>query len=117
MTDAIATTVLRAGLALVILGFALIVACQPARAHDWYPALCCSGRDCHPTGEVDGAREPAARFTPRGWVLHDGKVIPHDKVRQSPDGALHVCRRGGDPTGDVIEVDGSPCVFVPGLGF
>lgn len=90
----------------------------PATGHDWYPALCCSGRDCHPTGAAPGAREPAATLTPQGWRLHDGKLIPHERTRASPvqDGLLHVCRKGGDPRGDVIEVEGRPCVFAPGLG-
>lgn len=114
MRARIASALFWLAFAAVCAGFVLVA--HRAQAHDWYPALCCSGRDCHPTGAVEGAREPAARFTPRGWVLHDGKVIPHDRVRQSPDGALHVCRRNGDPKGDVIEVDGKPCVFAPGLG-
>jgi len=116
MSHALARALTIGGAWLVVAGLALVAACAPARAHDWYPPLCCSGRDCHPTGAHPGAREPAATLTPQGWRLHDGKVIPHARARTSPDGVLHVCRRGGDPHGEIIEVDGRPCVFAPGLG-
>lgn len=112
MSAAAANALARAALIVLLLA----AACAPARAHEWYPPLCCSGRDCHPTGAAEGAREPAATWTPGGWRLHDGKMFRHDRVRQSPDGLLHVCRRNGDPKGDVIEVDGKPCIFAPGLG-
>lgn len=112
MTPRLADGLARACLAVVILALCIVA----ARAHDWYPPLCCSGRDCHPTGAADGAREPAAQWTSEGWLLHDGKLIKHKDARVSPDGLLHVCRRNGDPRGEIIEVDGKPCVFAPGLG-
>lgn len=96
--------------------FILLLVAAPARAHDWYPPLCCSGRDCAPTGAAEGAREPAATWTPEGLRLHDGKLFAPKILRVSPDGLLHVCRRNGDPRGDVITVDGRPCIFAPGLG-
>lgn len=94
----------------------LLLAAAPARAHDWYPPLCCSGRDCHPTGAAEGAREPAATWDGDTLRLHDGKTYARRTLRVSPDGLLHVCRRDGDPRGEVIVVDGQPCIFAPGLG-
>lgn len=112
MTPRLAEIAVKIGLAVVLIALAVV----SARAHDWYPALCCSGKDCHPTGAAEGAREPAAQWTAEGWRLHDGKTFKHKDVQQSPDGLFHVCRRNGDPLGEVIHVDGKPCVFAPGLG-
>ncbi len=68
------------------LGFALALGCASASAsaHEWYPRLCCSDRDCHP---VDCAE---VRKDPSGWLWRG--VHFDDRVRDAaPDGACHVC--------------------------
>jgi len=52
--------------------------------------------------------------TAAGWQLQDGSIVPFNMTRQSPDGAFHVCRRGGQLTGAVIRPSNSPvCLWVP----
>jgi hypothetical protein len=85
---------------------ALLFATSKARAHDWYPASCCSGKDCEPVPytavvEVQG-----------GWnvdfvSLRLGRItqfLPYRLKRESLDGGFHGCWRP----------DGTPiCFFVP----
>lgn len=83
-----------------------------ALAHSFYPWECCHDQDCWPTGEP--GREPDPTFTPRGWKLFDGTIVPFNQARPSPDGKFHVCRRGGQANGDLIVPDGKPpCLWAP----
>ena len=92
--------------------FVLLVFIMPALAHSFYPWECCSNTDCWPTG-ADG-REPDPVFTPRGWKLADGVIVPFDQARPSPDGKFHVCRRGGQADGALIVPDKKlPCLWAP----
>ena len=88
-----------------------------ARAHSFYPWECCHDQDCWPMGlKADGSpeREPEPAFTPAGWRLHDGTLVPHNATRPSPDGRFHVCRRGGQAEGEVIRPPNAvPCLWVP----
>lgn len=99
-------------LAVIALSYAVIVVAVlyagwifvgPARAHEapsgWvYPAVCCSNRDCNMV-KADRVKEG-----PDGYEVtllpgdHDfvktkpvSYVIPYDKVKDSPDGAYHIC--------------------------
>ena len=91
--------------------------CTSAQAHEWYPLSCCSDRDCWPMGAAADAREPDPTFTPAGWRLHDGIVVPFAATRASPDGRFHVCRMGGAPRGSVVSPSGqAPCLFAPPQG-
>ncbi len=92
MTPRLADLAVKIGLAVVLLALAVV----SARAHEWYPLACCNTADCYEIGEP-GAREPAPTYTPQGWRLHDGVVVPFSKARVSPDGKFHVCRWGGKP--------------------
>jgi len=114
MSASLARAVAIVGAWLVVAGLALVAACAPARAHDWYPLACCNTADCYQVG--DGQREPAPVFTPQGWRLHDGVVVPFAEARPSPDGKFHVCRYGGNPKAGVIVADRRPCVFAPASG-
>jgi len=96
---------------IVIAWLTLIALGITARAHEWYPLECCSDRDCWRAGP--GGAEPEPRYSPTGWVLHDGTLIPHHEARPSPDGQFHVCRHGGSLLGSVIRTDGRPCLWVP----
>lgn len=62
-------------------------------AHSWYPAACCSDKDCHvvPCGQLtfDGA-----------WHWYS---YVFEKVMPSPDGLCHVC---------VNSVGKGVCLFV-----
>lgn len=91
------------GVALTLL--ALIAVSPPAKAHDWYPYQCCSGRDCRPVPDDE------VRYTPAGWLIRsNGETIPFNKARFSPDGHFHVCSYGGLPEAKTI------CLFAPGNG-
>lgn len=62
-----------------------------ARAHDWYPAECCSDKDCAPADTVVRREDGSYLVTARGMSV----VIPanYAKWRISPDGRVHVCVR------------------------
>lgn len=98
----------------VIAGLAL-VSCTAARAHEWYPLACCNQADCYETGE--GKREPDPVYTPQGWRLHDGVIVPFSRARVSPDGRFHVCRREANPANPIIHpTNEPPCLWAPGVG-
>lgn len=99
---------IRAAIAAIVIMLLVVVM---ARAHEWYPAECCSDRDCWIAG-IGGA-EPEPRMSPSGWVLQDGTLIPFHEARPSPDGNFHVCRHGGSLLGSVIRTEGRPCLWVP----
>lgn len=87
----------------------LWVLSRTAHAHDWYPWECCSDKDCEVL--------PLERVTvePDGYHLPNGAVVPHNKIRYSPDGRYHWCRYGG--TGGLIRPSGQQaCLWVPGGG-
>jgi len=91
------------------------VSCTAARAHEWYPLSCCNTSDCYETGA--GKREPDPVYTPQGWRLHDGAVVPFSRARVSPDGKFHVCRREAKPANPIIQPTNEPlCLWAPGLG-
>lgn len=74
-------------------------------AHEWYPARCCSDRDCAPIDDSE------VQLTSSGWrILQTGETISFDDAEASPDGRFHRCMIGGDPERNTI------CLFVPGMG-
>ena len=89
---------------------------QLGRAHEaasgWtYPWECCSSTDCWETSNTT-EKDPVA--TAAGWQLQDGSIVPFNMTRPSPDGAFHVCRRGGQLNGAVIRPNKRPaCLWVP----
>lgn len=95
---------------------ALAICAAPAFAHDWYPWSCCSATDCWPTGE--GQLEPDPTYTPQGWRLSDGVIVPFHQARPSPDGRFHVCRKGGQSAGALITPPAEPpCLWAPQQSF
>jgi hypothetical protein len=84
-----------------------------ARPHEapsgWsYPASCCSNRDC---AEVP----PTAIKEGQGGVtiLSTGETLAYGdtRLKDSPDGAVHVCRPPNSPKARTI------CLFLPPKGF
>ena len=68
----------------------LLVASPVARAHEWYPLVCCGGEDCGPADTVVRHDDGSYLVTAHGMSL----VIPEDYYwRLSPDGQVHVCVR------------------------
>jgi hypothetical protein len=67
---------------LFLFGVALVVAAQ---AHSWYPANCCSDRDCAP---LDQSR---VRPTSEGYFIDEVHFIPHARVMIPFDGEYHGC--------------------------
>ncbi|MBF9235168.1 hypothetical protein [Microvirga alba] len=59
-----------------------------AMAHSWYPAECCSDRDCRELAEDKGE---TVDETPDGWQLWDGRVIERGIAKLSPDKKFHLC--------------------------
>ncbi len=59
-----------------------------AMAHDWYPVACCSQRDCR---HLEEAKGETVLETPEGWLLWDGRIVPRETARLSPDGLFHLC--------------------------
>jgi hypothetical protein len=80
----------------------------PAQAHDWYPADCCSGRDCAPVTKIEqiptakpagaGAIFGSATSLPSQLVItteHGAVLVPENfPRRESHDGQWHACIRG-----------------------
>lgn len=65
---------------------ALAISMALARGHDWYPAACCSDRDCAP---ISAERVRAVMI---GGYLIDGSIyVGSAEVQPSPDGLIHAC--------------------------
>lgn len=65
----------------------LIHACTYARAHSWYPAECCSDRDCYPL--PDGS----VKKVPGGYqLIENGEFIAEKDTREGRDDQFHICR-------------------------
>lgn len=74
---------------LAVLSIATTLASAPKTlAHDWYPAWCCSDRDCRELVEDKGE---TVLETPDGWKLWDGRVVPRKVGKPSPDKKFHLC--------------------------
>lgn len=96
----------------IIAAIAILLA-SPAAAHDWYPMECCSGIDCAPVDQtqwvagaafVDGNGEISALPVMMVTTKHGTALVPQRfPHRQSPDGQMHACIRGGHLI----------CLFVP----
>lgn len=92
------------GLALCLSAIAL--APRLARAHDWYPAYCCSGQDCYEIGPED------VEFVGQGYFIKaTGEYYPRDAVPESPDGKFHRCSVQGKREGRTL------CLFAPTPAF
>lgn len=74
----------------------------PAGAHSWYPAWCCSERDCR---ELVEAKGETVLETPAGWQLWDGRIVHRKEAKPSPDNHFHLCEE--QMTRAII------CFFVP----
>jgi hypothetical protein len=85
---------------LFVLALAL-AATSNALAHDWYPLPCCSDKDCY---VLLAERGETVAETTAGWRLWDGRTIPHELTKFSPDGRFHLCET---PSKGVI------CFFAP----
>lgn len=74
---------------IVLIAALAILACEgAAAAHDWYPAACCSQRDCR---HLEEAKGETVLETPKGWQLWDGRIVPRGTAKLSPDGEFHLC--------------------------
>jgi hypothetical protein len=60
----------------------------PAVSHSWYPAWCCSDKDCREL--VEGNGETVSEI-PEGWRLWDGRLVPRKNAKLSPDAKFHIC--------------------------
>jgi hypothetical protein len=69
-----------------------------ASAHDWYPAHCCSDRDCTSVecDTLSDGPNGSVNYTPRDKTFDRKKVYP------SQDSKCHICLHGDSPL----------CVFV-----
>jgi hypothetical protein len=79
----------------------LVLGSSPALAHSWYPASCCSDKDCRPLVEEKGETVTESED---GWTLWDGRIIARGIVQLSPDRQFHLCET---PTKRIL------CFFAP----
>ncbi|MFG1267886.1 hypothetical protein V5F40_07975 [Xanthobacter sp. DSM 14520] len=92
------------GLALSLCALALLPGL--ARAHEWYPAYCCSGQDCYEIGPED------VEFVGQGYFIKaTGEYYPRDAVPESPDGKFHRCSIQGKREARTL------CLFAPTPAF
>ncbi|MFG1179921.1 hypothetical protein [Xanthobacter versatilis] len=92
------------GLALSLCALALLPSL--ARAHEWYPAYCCSGQDCYEIGPED------VEFVGQGYFIKaTGEYYPRDAVPESPDGKFHRCSIQGKREARTL------CLFAPTPAF
>lgn len=97
--------VLAALVVAVVCFFVFMLSHLTAKAHDWFPAECCSNQDCFPVKDTDLQLQPDGSYI----VVHSGKRAVD--VRESLDGRYYLC------TGNAT-LDGEPkCVFEPDRGF
>ena len=88
----------------ILVPASLVFGSSPTPAHDWYPTVCCSDKDCRALIEENG--ETVTEATP-GWQLWDGRTIEHNFAGLSPDGQFHLCEA---PSRRII------CFFAPPRG-
>jgi hypothetical protein len=93
---------LRSRTTLAISAAAWVLSSSALRAHDWYPAWCCSDKDCRALSEEKGE---TALEGPDGWRLWDGRLASRGSAKQSPDKKFHLCE---EPTTKAII-----CFFAP----
>jgi len=83
-----------------VLVLTLISSCV-ARAHEWYPFECCSGRDCSEIS-ANAVREVSGGFLVSilpgdhpMWGVEKTETlrisVPYRKLKPSPDGKWHIC--------------------------
>jgi len=83
-----------------------------ARAHSWYPLICCSEMDCYP---ISIPRSEIER-TETGWLLKKERItIPFDAARPSPDHQFHICRNEMGKGTLITPADHPPCFWAPGV--
>lgn len=102
---------------------AMLVRAVSARAHDWYPADCCSNMDCAPVEKADIVSSPfmaglADSLVPPAHAglgamavttKHGTVIVPANfPRRESKDGQLHACMRPG-ANGAMRLI----CIFLP----
>ncbi len=79
----------------------LSLSSELALAHEWYPASCCSERDCRALVETNGE---TVLESADGWKLWDGRTVPRGRAKFSPDWQFHLCET---PAKSII------CFFAP----
>jgi hypothetical protein len=79
----------------------LVLGSSAALAHSWYPASCCSDKDCHPLVEERGE---TVTESAKGWKLWDGRIVARGLAKPSPDRQFHLCET---PAKGII------CFFAP----
>jgi hypothetical protein len=71
---------------LVLLIVTALATTIPARAHSWYPLVCCGNKDCFPIA-CDQLVETAY-----GWLyVPTGNLFGQEQVQPSQDHNCHVC--------------------------
>jgi len=90
------------------IGILLVVALGgTAASHSWYPANCCSDKDCRQLADAENPVEIAG-----GFQFPNGRKITYRQVQPSPDEHWHICE---SPTATEVP-SGLPvliCVFGP----
>ena len=93
-------------------GLALLFLMGGAEPHEaptgWsYPFSCCSSIDCREVADSDILEGPDGYR-----IRQNGETIGYSdtRVKDSPDGAMHLCTVAGEDTGRTI------CLFVPPRG-
>ena len=86
---------------------AVVLGTHHAVAHSWYPAKCCSGRDCQRVDSIEMLEDGDMLFRAGSISV----VVPAEFMRlPSQDNNAHIC---------VYQVGSGEyrprCVFVPGL--
>jgi hypothetical protein len=105
------------GMVLKMLVAAVLFA-SPSFAHSWYPADCCSGKDCMPAEEVIkvGKGEYRVLYKDDEGKVRSIFVPPQIRPRLSRDVKAHICVRtevmGYDMGGKVVDTFPT-CLFLP----
>jgi hypothetical protein len=87
---------------LVVPALIWLLGTSASAAHGWYPAWCCSERDCRELSEEKGETVLEAQD---GWHLWDGRLVARGIAKPSPDRKFHICEE--PTTGAII------CFFAP----
>lgn len=90
----------------VLVALALLASAHQAMAHDWYPANCCSGTDCHPV-PCEAINEKA-----NGAMSWNGWQYDKNQIKVSQDAQCHACHWGPHDAPGKAPSDHGYCLFI-----
>lgn len=96
----------RSGAFFVLAAVMLSLSAERASLHSWYPAECCSGKDCFVATAMMRTVSGEITVWADGHTIHLPRSFP---ARPSPDSDVHICFEI-----DETKIPVAKCLFLPG---